>query len=244
MLMTPPDFDSEGTYPAIMYHYGGPASQVVADRWSWRERALWHVMMAQRGYVILMVDNRASNYFGKHGHDRAHRRFGPENLAAQRAGVAYLGSLGYVDVARVGIWGGSGGGYHTLYALLNSPGTWRAGVAFAPVTDFRFYDTIWTERYLDHPADNPDGYRDSAPTTYAANLADHLLIVHGTADDNVHPQNTLVMAHELIAAGKQFEMSIHPRQKHGFRGADSRHFYERMTAFFDRHLAAGGGTGE
>ncbi len=236
MLMTPADLDPERRHPAIMYHYGGPNSQVVADRWSWRSRSLWHSMMVQRGYVVLMVDNRASNFFGKHGHDRAHRRFGPENLVAQRAGVDFLGSLGYVDVERVGLWGGSGGGYHTLYALLHSPGTWRAGVAFAPVTDFRLYDTIWTERYLDHPDDNPDGYRDSAPTNYAANLSDRLLIVHGTADDNVHPQNTLVMAHKLVEAGKQFEMSIHPRQKHGFRGEDLRHFYERMTEFFDRHL--------
>ena len=104
------------------------------------------------------------------------------------------------------------------------------------MSDFRFYDTIWSERYLDHPDDNPDGYRDSATTTYAANLEDRLLIVHGTADDNVHPQNTLVMASKLFEAGKQFEMSIHPRQKHGFRGHDARHFYERMTAFFDLHL--------
>ncbi len=239
MLMTPAEIAPDAKLPAIMYHYGGPNSQVVADRWSWRARALWHAMMVQRGYVVLRVDNRASNYFGKHGHDRAHRRFGPENLAAQRAGVDYLASLGYVDTARIGLWGGSGGGYHTLYALLNSPGTWRAGVAFAPVTDFRFYDTIWTERYLDHPDDNADGYRDSAPTSYAENLEDRLLIVHGTADDNVHPQNTLVMAQKLIAAGKQFEMSIHPRQKHGFRGKDSRHFYQRMAEFFDRHLRPG-----
>ncbi len=244
MLVTPSDLDPEVSYPAIMYHYGGPASQVVADRWSWRERALWHSLMVQRGYVVLMVDNRASNYFGKHGHDRAHRRFGPENLAAQRAGVDFLGSLGYVNTERVGLWGGSGGGYHTLYALTNSPGTWAAGVAFAPVSDFRLYDTIWTERYFDHPEDNPDGYRDSAPTTYADQLADPLLMVHGTADDNVHPQNTLVMAQKLIEAGKKFEMSIHPRQKHGFRGSDSRHFYERMTEFFDRHLRPADSGGE
>lgn len=239
-LITPPGLDPksdpEQRYPAIMYHYGCPASQVVSDRWSSGSRALWHAMMAERGYVVLMVDNLGSNFFGKHGEDRAHQLFGPGNLAAQQAGVEYLESLGYVDTERVGIWGGSGGGYNTLYALLNSPGTWRAGVAFAPVTDWHLYDTIWTERYLDHPRDNPDGYVDSSVTQSAESLRDHLLIVHGTADDNVHPQNTLVMARKLVEAGKQFEMAIHPRQKHGFRGDDSRHFYERMAAFFDRHL--------
>jgi dipeptidyl-peptidase-4 len=238
-LITPPGFDPEGSYPAIMYHYGCPASQVVSDRWSTGSRALWHAMMAERGYVILMVDNLGSNFFGKQGEDRAHRLFGPGNLAAQKAGVAALERLGYVDTERIGIWGGSGGGYNTLYVLLNSPGTWRAGVAFAPVTDWRLYDTLWTERYLDHPDDNSDGYDDSSVTHQAAQLADNLLLVHGTADDNVHPQNTLVMARELVAAGKQFEMAIHPRQKHGFRGQDSRHFYERMAAFFDRHLKPG-----
>jgi dipeptidyl-peptidase-4 len=241
-LITPPGFDPEADperrLPAVMYHYGCPASQVVADRWSWGSRTLWHSMMAERGYAVLLVDNLGSNFFGKHGEDRAHRLFGPGNLAAQKAGVEFLGSLGWVDTGRIGIWGGSGGGYNTLYALLNSPGTWRAGVAFAPVTDWRLYDTLWTERYLDHPDDNPDGYRDSSVTNQAEGLADHLLIVHGTADDNVHPQNTLVMAAKLVEAGKQFEMAIHPRQKHGFRGQDSRHFYERMTTFFDRHLRA------
>ncbi len=228
--------DAEKRYPAIMYHYGGPASQVVADRWSGRGRGLWHKMMAQRGYAVLMVDNAASTFFGKRGEDRLHRRFGEHNLAAQLAGVEYLKGLGWVDADRIGLWGWSGGGSNTLYSILKSPGTWRAAVAGAPVTDWRLYDTIWTERYLDRPQDNADGYRDSSAVTWAGELEDELLIVHGTGDDNVHPQNTIAMTRALIDAGKPFEEAIHPGQKHGFRGRDSRHFFERMTRFFDRAL--------
>jgi len=239
-MLLPPGLDPENPgsrkLPVVMYHYGCPSSQVVADRWGRRGRSLWYKLMAQRGYVVLMVDNQESFFFGKTGEDRAHRLFGPDNLMAQLAAVDYLKGLPFVDPGRIGIWGWSGGGSNTLGALLGSPGTWKAGVAGAPVTDWRYYDTIWTERYLDHPEDNAEGYRLSSPVTYAENLADALLIIHGTADDNVHPQNTLAMADALTKAGKPFEMAIYPGQKHGFRGAAERHVYERMTAFFDREL--------
>jgi len=236
-LLKPADFDPAQSYPVIMYHYGCPSSQVVTDAWGGRSRALWHMMMAQRGYLVLKVDNGASNFFGKHGEDRAYRSFGPGNVMAQEAGVEYLATLGYADTDRIGLWGWSGGGYNTLYALTHSPGTWRAGVAGAPVADWTFYDAIWTERYMDTPQDNPAGYATASALDAADQLEDALLIVHGTADDNVHPQNTIAMSAKLIAAGKPFEQAIHPRQKHGFRTDDSRHFYERMTEFFVRQLA-------
>ena len=235
-MLEPAGEPAAGGAPAIMYHYGGPASQVVANRWGSRGRGLWHKMMAQRGYAVLSVDNPGSNYFGKRGEDRLHRRFGEINLAAQLAGVAYLKGLGTVDPGRIALWGWSGGGANTLYSILKSPGTWAAAMAGAPVTDWRLYDTIWTERYLDHPKDNPNGYRDSSALTWADRLATPLLIVHGTGDDNVHPQNTLAMLDKLIAGGVPVEVAIHPRQKHGFRGISSRHFYERMTEFFERQL--------
>ena len=236
-MLEPAGGAAEGKAPAIMYHYGGPASQVVTNRWGSRGRALWHKMMAQRGYAVLMVDNPGSNYFGKRGEDRLHRRFGEINLKAQLAGVDYLEGRPDVDGDRIGLWGWSGGGSNTLYSILASPGSWAAAVSGAPVTDWRLYDTIWTERYLDHPADNPDGYEKSSAVTHAARLDTPLLIVHGTADDNVHPQNTLAMVGKLVESGKPVEMAIYPRQKHGFRGISSRHFYERMTEFFDRRLA-------
>lgn len=225
-----------GRHPVIMYHYGGPASQVVVNRWDSRRRDLWHKRMAQRGFAVFMLDNPSSIFFGKKGEDRDHRRFGPANLEAQLAGVEYLKTQNWADTSRIGIWGWSGGGYHTLYALLQAPGVWKAGVAGAPVTDWMLYDSIWTERYLDTPESNPDGYRDSSVTTYAEKLKDKLLIVHGFADDNVHPQNTVVFIDKLIKAGIPYEDALYPGQTHGFRGASQRHFFARMTEFFERTL--------
>ncbi|HET9227733.1 MAG TPA: DPP IV N-terminal domain-containing protein, partial [Thermoanaerobaculia bacterium] len=225
-----------GRHPVIMYHYGGPASQVVTNRWDNRRRDLWHKRMAQRGFAVFMLDNASSVFFGKKGEDRDHRRFGPANLEAQLAGVEYLKSQSWADTSRIGIWGWSGGGYHTLYALLQAPGIWKAGVAGAPVTDWMLYDSIWTERYLDTPEANPDGYRDSSVTTYAEKLKDKLLIVHGFADDNVHPQNSVVFIDKLIKAGIPYEDAFYPGQNHGFRGASQRHFFARMTEFFERTL--------
>ncbi len=235
----PADFDPAKSYPVVMFHYGGPASQVVTTRWE-GSRGLWHRWLAARGYVVLWVDNPASIFFGKRGEDRLHRRFGELELAAQRAAVDWLRAEGWADLERLGLWGWSGGGTNTLYAVLHAPGTWRAAVAGAPVTDWRLYDSIWTERYLDSPASNPEGFRDSSPLTAAAALADALLLVHGTGDDNVHPQNTTVLAAALVAAGRPFELALYPGQKHAISGASNRHFYARMTEFFDRHLRRGG----
>ncbi|HSM15338.1 MAG TPA: prolyl oligopeptidase family serine peptidase [Thermoanaerobaculia bacterium] len=236
-IVYPAGFDPSRKYPVVMFHYGGPASQVVVDRWG-GGRGLWLRWMASRGYVALAVDNEASVFFGKAGEDRLHRRFGELELAGQKAAVAWLAERGWADTSRVGLWGWSGGGTHTLYALFHSPGTWRAGVAGAPVTDWRLYDSIYTERYFGTPADNPDGYRDSSPLTAAGNLADALLVVHGTADDNVHPQNTVQLVDALVEAGKPVEMMLYPGHSHGVRGAANRDFYRRMTGFFDRHLRA------
>jgi dipeptidyl-peptidase 4 len=233
-LLKPEGFDPSRRYPVIVYHYGGPGSQVVDNTWS--SRGAWHKLMAQRGFAVFSVDSQSSLFFGKAGEDRDYRRFGPVNLAAQLAGVDYLKSLSWVDGSRIGLWGWSGGGANTLYCVLNRPGVWKAAVAGAPVTDWKLYDTIWTERYLDRPQDNSAGYRDSSPVTYAANLADRLLIVHGLADDNVHPQNTIVMSGELVKAGRPFEQAIYPGQKHGFRDESLRHLYERVTEFFAREL--------
>jgi dipeptidyl-peptidase-4 len=236
-LLKPAGFDPARRYPVIVYHYGGPGSQVVDNAWS--PRGLWAKLMAQRGFVYFMLDNQVSVYFGKAGEDRDHRRMSNDNLAAQLAGVDYLKTLPWVDSSRIGLWGWSGGGTNTLYCILNRPGVWKAAVAGAPVTDWNLYDSIWTERYLDLPKDNPDGYRDSSPITYSNNLADHLLIVHGLADDNVHAQNTVSMSREFIKAGKPFEQALYPGQKHGFENVSSRHFYQRMADFFERELSPG-----
>ncbi len=235
-LLKPANFDPSKKYPVIMYHYGGPGSQVVMSRWDGRGRDLWHKRMAQRGYVVFSVDNPTTIFFGKRGEDKVHRNFGAYNLEAQLAGVEYLKAQPWVDAGRIGLWGWSGGGTNTLLALLKKPGVWKAAVAGAPVTDWHLYDSIWTERYLDTPQDNPKGFEESSPLTYAGQLKDSLLLIHGTGDDNVHPQNSLVMSQAWINAGVAFEEAFYPGQKHGFRGSAERHFYERMTEYFDRQL--------
>lgn len=238
-LLKPAGFDPAKKYPVVVYHYGGPASQVVIDRWGGRDA--WHKWMAARGYVVWSVDNQASLFFGKKGEVRLHRRFGELELAGQLAGVDFLKAQPWVDAGRLGLWGWSGGGSNTLYSLLHSPGTWKAGVAGAPVTDWQLYDSIWTERYFDTPEENPEGYRLSSAVGAAANLKDRLLIVHGTADDNVHPQNTWNLIREFQKARVSYEDLALPGQSHGIRGDGQIHFYRRMTELFDREL--GGGTG-
>ncbi len=235
-LIKPAGFDPARRYPVLMYHYGGPAAQTVA-RSAAGKMWLWHRWMAARGYAVLAVDNEASTYFGKRGEERLHRRFGPLELAAQLAAVDYLRTLAWADTSRLGLWGWSGGGANTLYSVFHSPGTWKAAVAGAPVTDFRFYDSVWTERYLDTPEENPDGYAASSAITAADRLRDALLVVHGTGDDNVHPQNTTALLERLVAMGLPVESAFYPREKHTFGDAAWRHALARMTAFFDARLA-------
>jgi dipeptidyl-peptidase-4 len=235
-MIQPVGFDPARKYPVIVYHYGGPASQVVTRKWDIRGRDLWHKRMAQRGYVVFSVDNQASIFFGKAGEDRDHRRMGEASLAGQLAGIDWLKAQPWVDPARIGLWGWSGGGYNTLYCLLHRPGVWKAGVSGAPISDMRLYDSVWTERYLGKPQENETGYLESSPLTYANKLKDRLLLVHGLADDNVHPQNTVVMSDALIKAGLPFEQAFYPGQKHAFGPTSMRHFFERMEEFFDRAL--------
>ena len=239
-LLRPARFDPSRRYPVIVSLYGGPGSQWVENAWNPRGSSVWHKMMAERGFAIFTVDNQSSVFFGKAGEDRDYRRLGVVSLAAQLAGVDYLKSLPWVDASRLGLWGWSAGGTNTLYCVLNRPGVWKAAVAGAPVTDWRLYDTFWTERTLDRPQDNPAGYRDSSPVTYAANLADRLLIVHGLADEVVHAQNTIVMSGELIKAGRPFEQALYPGQGHLLRYGSLAHFYARMAEFFERELCTDG----
>jgi dipeptidyl-peptidase-4 len=242
-VMKPADFDPERRYPVITFHYGGPASQVVENRWrKGFQRDLWHRMMATRGYVVFSVDNQASTFFGKAGEDLLHRRFGEVELVGQLAGLEYLRTQPWADAKRVGLWGWSGGGSNTLYSLLSRPGAWAAGISGAPVTEWHLYDAIWIERYLDHPDDNPEGYRDSSSLTHADRLKDPLLLIHGTGDDNVHVQNSVQMADALIRAGARFELALYPNVSHSWRTFDTayrRHLLATMTEFFDRHLGGG-----
>lgn len=235
-LLRPAGFEPGRRYPVIVYQYGGPGSQTVVNRWDIRRRDLFHKRMAQLGFAVLTVDGRSTSPFGKAGEDLDYRKLGEVNLAAQLAGVEYLKTQRWADTDRLGLWGWSGGGTNTLFCLLSRPGVWKAGVAGAPVTDWHLYDSAWTERYLDTPNDNEAGFLESSPINLADRLKDRLLIVHGLADDNVHPQNSVNMIDQLVQAGRPVEQAFYPGDKHAMRPPSIRHFFERMEDFWMRTL--------
>ncbi len=231
-MIKPPDFDPGQEYPVLIYTYGGPHAQVVRNDFP----RLWHALLAQKGYIVFKMDNRGAAGRGHAWETPIYQQMGRYELEDQLEGVNYLKSLSYVDSERLGIWGWSYGGYMTLYALTHSK-VFKTGISVAPVTDWRYYDTAYTERYMGLPSENPDGYRDSAPRNAAADLHGKLLLVHGSGDDNVHFQQTVQMADALIEAGKQFRMMVYPNQKHGIAARkDRRHLYQMMTDFILENL--------
>jgi len=232
MMIKPPDFDPAKKYPAIMYTYGGPGSQVVNNSWG-GARGLWHMMMAQKGYVIFLADNGGAAGRGHAAAAAMYRNLGDVEVAEQVTAANWLKSQPYIDAERVGIWGWSYGGYMTTMLMTKTAGVWKVGFAGAPVTDWRQYDSIYTERYMSTPQLNPEGYAKSAPTAYAANLKGKLLIAHGTGDDNVHFTNTLKLQEEFIRAGKYVEITLYPGRGHGVGDAPAqRHVWSRVTQFF------------
>jgi dipeptidyl-peptidase 4 len=234
-LLKPAGFDPSKKHPVIVYVYGGPHSQVVRDAWG--ATTLLDHLLASRGFLVWSLDNRGSFGRGHAWEAAVFRDMGRRELADQLAGVRHLKTLPYVDGARIGIWGWSYGGYLTLFSLTRAPDVWKCGIAGAPVTDWKFYDTIYTERYMKTPQENPDGYERSAPLSKAGDLAAPLLIIHGGSDDNVHLQNTVAFTDALVRAGKPYELQVQARQKHGFRGAESLNFRNRaIVRFFEENL--------
>ncbi len=232
-LIKPANFRAGEKYPAVVMVYGGPGAQEVVNAW---EGADWDQVLAARGFVIWHLDNRGSTGRGHAFETPLYRRFGKTELADQLEGVKYLLAQGFVDPARVGIYGWSYGGFMTLYSLLNAPDVFRAGIAGAPVTNWRNYDTIYTERYLGLPSENAEGYRASSPLDYAAKLKAKLLIAHNYEDDNVLFQNTVQITDALEQAGKLFDMAIYTGKSHGVTGPVRRQLLETFTDFFEKHL--------
>ena len=232
-MIKPANFDPARKYPAIVMVYGGPGAQTVRNAWS---GANWDQVLAARGFVVWQVDNRGSTGRGHAFETPIYRRLGKIELADQLEGVQHLVGLGFVDPARIGIYGWSYGGYMTLYSLLNAPDTFRAGIAGAPVTSWHNYDTIYTERYLGLPSENAEGYQKSSAVEYAANLKAKLLIVHNIEDDNVLFQNTMQMAARLEKENKLFDMILYPQKSHGVVGPIRRNLLEKTTDFFERTL--------
>jgi dipeptidyl-peptidase 4 len=242
--LKPPDFDPEKKYPLLFYVYGEPHGQTVRDAWMGRNH-LWHWMLAQKGYVVLSVDNRGTPApRGRDWRKVVHRQIGVLTVADQAAAArAILKERPYLDPERVGIWGWSGGGSSTLNALLQYPGVYHTGMAVASVPNMRYYDTIYQERYMGLPEDNPDGYRKGSAVTHAHQLQGNLLIVHGTGDDNCHYQGAEALINELIAHNKPFTMMAYPNRRHGISEGrnTTRHLFTLLTRFLEQHLPAGGG---
>lgn len=232
-LIRPAGFVAGRKYPVIVMVYGGPHAQSVKNAWSGLS---WDQVLAHQGFLIWQVDNRGSAGRGHAFETPLYRRFGLVELKDQLAGVRYLTSLGFADPDRIGVYGWSYGGYMALYCLLHAPDTFKAGAAGAAVTDWRNYDTIYTERYLGLPQDNQEGYRLSSPVHAVANLKGKLLLIHNLGDDNVLFANALQMMDALQQAGKQFDTLIYPFKSHGVMGKAQRHMRQRISAFFTEAL--------
>jgi len=231
-IIKPSNFDPQKKYPVIVYTYGGPHAQVVRNMWG-GANFLWNELMAQKGYIIFSLDNRGSAFRGHLFERPLHLRLGKQELSDQRDGVAWLKTRPYVDPNRIGIWGWSYGGHMTLHAMFEDPEDFKAGFAGGPVTDWRYYDSIYTERYLGLPRENEEAYRDSSPVKYAGRLKGRLLIAHGATDDNVHFANTLAVLNDLIDAGKYVEVMVFPGRGHGVTDPPARKLLmQRVMQFF------------
>jgi dipeptidyl-peptidase 4 len=236
-MIKPPDFDPSKKYPVLIDVYGGPDVQQVANAWG-GPGYLWQQMLAEHGYIIFTLDNRGSSGRGHVFETPIYHHLGKIELQDQLAGVQYLKSLPYVDSSRLGIWGWSYGGFMTLTALFHAPDVFKIGVSVAPVTDWKLYDTIYTERYMGRPQENPDGYKDSSPVNFAANLQSKLMLIHSTGDDNVHFANTAEVLNELIDNGKYpANLLLFPGRGHGISDRPARLLlFERMSRFIFDNL--------
>jgi dipeptidyl-peptidase-4 len=236
-VIRPPNFNPAEKYPVLVYVYGGPGVQNVLDAWQ-GATFLWNEMMAQRGFLIFAVDNHGASGHGHQFETAIFHHLGQVELADQLAAVEWLKRQPFVDGSRVGIWGWSYGGTMTCLAMLKAGDVFKAGFAGAPVTDWHFYDTIYTERYMGTPQENPGGYHDGSAVNYAAGLRGKLLIAHATGDDNVHFSNTVALAEKFVEAGKYAEVQLYAGRGHGISDPPARiHIFERMTQFFTENLA-------
>lgn len=239
--MLPPDFDPGKKYPVLQMIYGEPAAQTVLDRWG-GSTYLWHLMLTQRGYIVMSIDNRGTPApRGREWRRSIYRQIGILASRDQAAAIARIRRWPFVDSTRIGIWGWSGGGSMTLNMLLRYPDLYQTGIAVAPVPDQRLYDAIYQERYMGLPRDNAAGYRLGSPITFADSLKGNLLLVHGTGDDNVHYQGSERLINALVRANKRFTMMAYPNRSHGiFEGeGTTRHLYGLLTDYLREHLPPG-----
>lgn len=230
-IIKPKNFDPNKKYPLFMYQYSGPGSQQVANSWD-GGNAIWFEMLAQKGYLVACVDGRGTGYKGAKYKKVTYKNLGKYEIEDQIAAAKWLGNQPYIDKTRIGIFGWSFGGYMASLAMTKGADVFKTGIAVAPVTNWRFYDTVYTERFLLTPQENPAGYDENSPTTYANLLKGNFLLIHGTADDNVHFQNSTVFSEALIQNKKQFDFMAYPDKDHGIYGGQTRpQLYKKMTDF-------------
>ncbi len=234
-MLKPAGFDPAQKYPVVMTQYSGPNSQQVAD--SWGRGVNWNNYLAQEGFLVVCVDPRGTAARGEEFRKITYQQLGKYESDDQVEVAKYIGTLPYVDKNNIAIWGWSYGGFMTCLSMEKGGKLFKAGIAVAPVTSWRFYDSVYTERYMRTPKENPDGYDDNSPLSHAGDIKGRLLIIHGSADDNVHTQNTFEFTEKMVQAGVQFDMAIYINRNHGIYGGNTTmHLYTKMTNFLKEQL--------
>ncbi|NLA25183.1 MAG: S9 family peptidase, partial [Bacteroidales bacterium] len=234
-LITPPDFDKNKKYPAIIYVYGGPHAQLIVDRWMGGASG-WEYYMAQNGYVMLTIDNRGSANRGMEFESVIHRQMGVEEAADQMQGVEFLRNLGYIDMERLGVHGWSYGGFMTITLMTKHNDIFKVGVAGGPVTDWKYYEIMYCERYMDSPQDNPEGFEQTSLLNKTQDLIGRLMVIHGAIDNIVVWQHSLDFVNECIKNKVLVDYFVYPRHEHNVRGYDRIHLMRTITRYFDDHL--------
>ena len=235
-MIKPPNFDSNKKYPLFMFLYGGPGSQQVKNSFGWTNY-YWYQMLAQNGYIVACVDNRGTGGKGSEFKKMTYKELGKYELIDQINAAKYFGNLDYIDSKRIGIQGWSYGGYMSSLAITKGADIFSLAIAVAPVTNWRYYDNIYTERYMQTPQENANGYDENSPINHVDKLKGDYLLIHGSADDNVHVQNSMEMISALVRANKKFDLFIYPDKNHGIYGGNTRlHLYQKMTDFILKNL--------
>lgn len=235
-MIKPKDFDPNKKYPVLMYQYSGPGSQQVNNEWNASDD-YWFMMLAQQGYIVACVDGRGTGYKGAEFKKVTYKQLGKYEVEDQIDAAKVIGKYNYVDASRIGIFGWSYGGFMSSNCILKGNDVFKMAIAVAPVTNWRFYDSVYTERYMQTPQENASGYDDNSPINHVKNLKGSYLLIHGSADDNVHVQNTMLMVEALVQANKQFDWAIYPDKNHGIYGGATRlQLYTKMTNFIKEKL--------
>ncbi|SFQ24898.1 S9 family peptidase [Flavobacterium akiainvivens] len=235
-FIKPKNFDASKKYPVLMYQYSGPGSQEVANQWN-SYNDYWFYMLAQEGYIVACVDGRGTGFKGAAFKKVTYKELGKYEVEDQIDAAKVIAQYPYVDAARIGIWGWSYGGFMSSNCILKGADVFKAAIAVAPVTNWRFYDSVYTERYMQTPQENASGYDENSPINHVKKLKGKYLLVHGSADDNVHLQNTMLMVEALVQANKQFDWAIYPDKNHGIYGGFTRiHLFTKMTNFIKENL--------